>query len=145
MDNNITSVIKNDLDNLFIALSILNKNISIDFLKKRYYPNILFKNKQRIKRNKYKKRIKKNINLNDKCTARCWGVKNHVRYNPIKKKWYYGHQCSRSRKRNSYCIMHYKQSKTKRGLPHGDYFKNPPHPHFYKYKYKIELKYNITK
>lgn len=144
MDNFLDEIIKNDLHNLCLSLIKYNKTLSIDFLKERYYPTILLKNKQIKKRKKYKTKINQIITSNNRCTARCWGGnKNNVKYNPIQKKWYYGTRCSRMKRQSSYCLMHYKQSKASRGLPHGDYFKDPPHPHFYKYKRKIENRFNI--
>ena len=145
MDKFLDGIIKKDIYDLCISLQKYNKSLSIDFLKGRYYPTILLKNKQIKKRQKYKTRITKIINSKNRCTARCWGrTKNNVKYNPIQKKWYYGARCTRRKKQSSYCLMHYKQSKTSEGLPHGDYFKDPPHPHFYKYKRKIENRFNIT-
>ena len=146
MDEIINTVICNDIIKLINELSKLSKQkekFGHDFFLRRYLPNIVYRKKHTYKRKKYKKRKFIVLEKHKQCTARFWCDSNNARYDPIKQKWYYGKRCSRKKKIGNYCMMHYKQSKTSRGLPHGNYFEDPPHPHFYKYKNKIELKYKI--
>ena len=78
------------------------------------------------------------------CKARCWGGKKYVKYNPIKKKWTYGFQCTRNSMPNSdFCLTHHKLSLKTNGLPHGLFNQKVPHYHYYKYKKKIETRFKI--
>ena len=128
------NAIKNDIYNLCYSLHI-KYNIDLDLLLKTYIPNISF--------NKPKK-INIKIKRFKQCKARCWGGTHTVKYNPITKKWSYGTQCTRNSIKNShYCLTHYKLSLKKKGLPHGNFHQNVPHPHYIKYKQKIEKYFHI--
>jgi hypothetical protein len=126
-----------------------NSKYDLDFLYKRYVPNISIEKKNEISENKLNKSNKSNKFIKfkkrnyipskcNRCIARCWGGEKSVKYNIITKKWTYGTQCSRYKFRENYCLTHYKQSISNYGCTHGIFSEEPPHPHYNKYKIKIE-------
>jgi len=126
--------INQDIYNLLYSLHV-TYNIDLYLLLNTYIPNIQFK-----------KTIKKQIikKTNKQCTARCWGGKQFVKYNPLTKKWTYGYRCKRYSIINSqYCLTHHKLSLKSTHLPHGTYNSSVPHIHYLKYQKKIESQFNI--
>jgi hypothetical protein len=140
-------IIAEDINNLITYLYFqYDSKYSLEFLLKRYTPNIsIEKNSVESKKKKIIKFKKKNsIPSNEnRCKARCWGGLESVKYDPINKKWYYGKQCVRHKSHREYCLTHYKQSISSYGLHQGNIDEEPPHPHYLKYKNKIESKFNI--
>lgn len=130
------NIIYNDIYNLLLSLHLLY-NIDLELLTKIYMPNIIFNdppNTKIIHRKKF-----------SQCTARCWGGKKYVKYNPITKQWTYGYQCTRNSIHNSpFCLTHNNIFLKKNHLPHGIFNHSVPHSHYDKYKKKIEKKFNIT-
>ena len=140
-------IISEDINNLIVFLySQYESKYSLEFLLKRYIPNISIEKKtvetKKKKIIKFKKKNSIPINKN-RCKARCWGGLESVKYDPINKKWYYGKQCVRHKSNGNYCLTHYKQSISSYGLHQGNIDEEPPHPHYLKYKNKIEKKFNI--
>ena len=141
------NIISEDINNLITFLYFkYNSKYSLEFLLKRYNPNISIEKKSakptKKKLIKFKKKnsIPKNEN---RCNARCWGGLETVKYDPINKKWSYGKQCVRHKSHGDYCLTHYKQSISSYGVHQGNIDEEPPHPHYLKYKNKIEKKFNI--
>ena len=139
-------IIKEDIKNLVYSLAnSYNTQYSLDFLYDRYIPNIIIKcDKPKKKRIVTFKKSNTIPSYDNRCMARCWGGKHTVKYNPITKKWTYGLQCSRTKSHGHYCLTHYKQSKLSKGLTHGNFNQEPPHPHYLKYKNKIEYYFKIN-
>ena len=139
-------IIIEDIKNMINSLkNNYNCKYNLEFLYERYIPNISIEKKS-VKTIKKRIKLKKKNNIPEsqyRCIARCWGGEKSVSYNPITKKWSFGYQCTRYKSNNRFCLTHYKQYKSSRGLTHGIYSEPPPHPHYLKYKQKIELKFNI--
>ena len=140
-------IISEDIHNFITYLYFqYDSKYSLEFLLKRYSPNISIEKKSvETKKKKIIKFKKKNsIPKNEhRCNARCWGGLESVKYDPINKTWSYGKQCVRHKSHGDYCLTHYKQSISSYGLHQGNIDEEPPHPHYLKYKRKIENKFNI--
>lgn len=149
------NIIINDITLLINHLyNNYNSKFDLDFLYKRYIPNISIEKKNEKSENKSNKYNSNKYNKSNKqkkyipvkcnrCIARCWGGEKSVKYNIITKKWTYGTQCSRYKFREKYCLTHYKQSISNYGCTHGIFSEDPPHPHYNKYKYKIETLFKL--
>ena len=146
MDN----IIIDDIKLLINYLYNYNSSFDLDFLYKRYIPNISIEKKNEIKLNKTIKLNKKKKKPNyipskcNRCIARCWGGEKSVKYNIFTKEWTYGTRCSRYKFRSDYCLTHFKQSISNSGCTHGIFSEPPPHPHYNKYKIKIEKMFQIN-
>jgi hypothetical protein len=136
INKSINYTINQDIYNLIYSLNHLYNINQLEYLLKRYSPNINFNENKNNNYNKNKKKYR--------CIARCWGGKISVKYNPITKKWTYGTQCKKYTIDSSqFCKIHYKQTLRTYGLTHGTIYSNPPHPHYNKYKIHIQKKFNI--
>lgn len=149
LKQSINDIISQDIYNLIVSLNHLYNINNLQLLLNRYLPNITINTKQKhIKKHTTKNRKKHSFHKlphsNLRCSARCWGGKHSVKYNPITKKWTYGTMCKKTKLHNSkYCKIHTKQSLTSYGLTNGDFFESPPHPHYNKYKNIIKHRFNI--
>jgi hypothetical protein len=114
-------------------------NFTREELYNRYHINEIYL-KEKINKERKKRKPAVIPELKDRCMARCWGGESSVTYNSDTNHWSFGVQCKRRHLSDGeFCGIHKKEIDNGY-LTHGRIDEPVPHRHYEKFKIKIESK-----